>query len=405
MEQEKTIEDILDSLSPEDRAQLQQGLNFQRKTYAVLHFLLTFATVIVIWFIFKNWLLTLGIYLLGHIMLPVFGNLITQRGEYEVNHIIVGVGEDMRVIYGNFTKHYGILAVLRDTLFYGVVILAAFVFVAGALPKLVMLPFIIAVLFFALFRLMLYPIAEDVVQFFSKTDKQKMLDSLKKKLSWAVVILGCLSMVAFPAYVSSAGKAKINLNSIMANYYQSQNMENPYRDADLNKLSVEYTDMGLYGIFTYPEALELDCGLRYESASVKLYYNIFKNDWEVDVCTYVGEPQIVNPVTYKTDVDFSVDGGPQMPMTVSLTLESGPLSACRGRITFADQSTGEVQYTSWFTTAPYKNYPEGYPMKLDDPFPLAYFNVGTFCLNFEHIHESISIDTTNGVLNLSLAQE
>ena len=106
--------------APEDASEVLERFSRRyRKVYAALHFSLVTAILVAgtVWL--DNWVYALLIYIGVRLLLPKGMELFSFMGDYETDSMVVGVGEHVRTIHGNFTEHYGIFSVLRDLLIYG----------------------------------------------------------------------------------------------------------------------------------------------------------------------------------------------------------------------------------------------------------------------------------------------
>ena len=138
--------DTIDGLgeAPDDIYDIMERFQKKyRKLYAVLHFSLVIAILVVgtVWL--KNWVYAAAIYIAGRLLLPKAVELFSSMGDYETDSRVVGTGEHLRVVFGHFTERYGIFSVLRDLLIYGIAVLLGTGFVLSLLPSTVGTPLLI----------------------------------------------------------------------------------------------------------------------------------------------------------------------------------------------------------------------------------------------------------------------
>ncbi len=391
--------------APEDASEVLERFSRRyRKVYAALHFSLVTAILVAgtVWL--DNWVYALLIYIGVRLLLPKGMELFSFMGDYETDSMVVGVGEHVRTIYGNFTEHYGIFSVLRDLLIYGIVCLVAVGFVYSLLPNTIGGPLVMTAIGAALFNLLVFPLIEDVVQFFAAKDQKERLDDIKLALSGLIVILGLIGTVIYPIYVAVAATSNLDINQAMADYYEELGDPDPYQNIDMSDVSVEYSDLRTKCTLTYTGAIDLGYGYIYGGAEMHLKYRVTQGKWQVSEYEYTGVPSINQKITYKGESQYEVGSHYKGLAVLTLTLEPGALEDGSGEIVIIDKASGENLFTSKFTTKPYSDLEDAYPITLETPFPMAYFGVSDFYFSFEKDLKTIKVDAATAIVDMVLTE-
>ena len=379
---------------------------FQRKyrrLYAVLHFSLVMAILIVgiVWL--KSWIYGAAIYIAGRLLLPKALELIASMGDYETYSREVGTGEHLRVIYGHFTEHYGIFSVLRDLLIYGITVLLGTGFVISLLPSTVGTPLLISAIVLAFFYILLFPLVEDVVQFFSDVDRKEWLDDIKLTISGVIVVLGLIATVVYPTYVAIAATANLDVNKALADYYEELGDPDPYANIDLSDVQVDYSDLRAKCTFSYAGELDLGYGYTYGGAEMLMHYNVGKGKWQVVSYEYTDTPSINKQITYTGEGQFIAKDYVGV-VVLHLTLNPGAIEGSGGVVSIVDKASSMEVFTSDFTIEAYSSLEQGYPMLLETPFPMQYFSVARFHFSLDKELKDIEINAAGGKLNLVLSE-
>lgn len=379
---------------------------FQRKyrrLYAVLHFSLAIAILVVgtVWL--KNWVYAAAIYIAGRLLLPKAVELFSSMGDYETDSRVVGTGEHLRTIHGRFTEHYGIFSVLRDLLIYGIAVLLGTGFVLSLLPSTVGTPLLISAIVLAFFYILLFPLVEDVVQFFSDVDRKEALDNIKLTISGIIVVLGLIATVVYPTYVAIAATANLDVNEALADYYEKLGDPDPYANIDLSDVEVDYSDLRAKCTFDYTGELDLGFGYVYGGAEMSMHYDVGKGKWQVRTYEYTGTPSINKQITYTGEGQFTAKDYEGV-VELHLTLNPGAIEGSSGVVTIIDKASGKEVFASNFTIEAYSDLEQGYPMLLETPFQMQYFGVSRFHFSIDKELKDITVNAAGGKLDLVLSE-
>ena len=390
--------------APDDATDVLE--RFQRKyrrLYAALHFSLVMVILIVgaVWL--KNWVYAAAIYIAGRLLLPKALELFSSMGDYETDSRVVGTGEHLRVIFGHFTEHYGIFSALRDLLIYGIAVLLGTGFVLSLLPSTVGTPLLISAIVLAVFYILLFPLVEDVVQFFSEVDKKEALDNIKLTISGIIVVLGLIATIVYPTYVAIAATANLDVNEALADYYEKLGDPDPYANIDLSDAQVDYSDLRAKCTFDYTGELDLGYGYSYGGAEMLMHYNVGKGKWQVVSYEYTDTPSINKQITYTGEGQFMAKDFEGL-VELHLTLNPGAIEGSSGVVSIVDKASGKEVYASSFTIEAYSSLEQGYPMLLETPFPMQYFSVARFHFSLDKELKDIKINAAGGKLDLVLSE-
>ena len=344
------------------------------KRYSIFHAILTVLVLVVTCLISQNLFITLVLYALFLLFLPVLARLISEIGWHEVGPASFGVGENTHVETESHLEFYGPLSVLRDYLFYIVGCSIPLTIVYFVLPETIFLPIFATALIFVIFHFIVHPLIKDLVWIFARKDPSALISGLYITFTCLIIVAGIVGTAAFAAISAKKSKENLDVNALLEQHFENLQQRNPYMDMDMNEAEVDFSKLSTRATLIFNEPIVSDSGISYPGSEMKLSYIVNTGEWMIISHNFTGEPDIVSTVVYVGENQLEI-GGYSGLAQVEVTVFSKTADGGSGVIKIIDKATSAEVYASPFTFDGHVDVWGNVTFKFENPLNLGPWEV------------------------------
>lgn len=337
-------------------AQAQQERAFKKK-YALSHFIVTAVAYGLGCILFKSLITGIIVYLISLYFIPKVIKVFESIGWYEAPDQSARYINSTKIVDGKKYVYYGGLGALWDSLVgvVGGLCIASIpvVVLYFLVPISIIIPLVGGIVVYLLLNMIVFPLFQDVVWFFSWDELDAKLENIYTKILLGVVALSLVAAVVYPIYSVSHAKATMDTNEILAAHFEEREQENPYENVDLSNAKVEYSKFATKANVVYDEPIDAGNGWVYSGCSFEFKYVV--NKWTVISHSFDEDPTYRGAATYTTEGPFEMkgySGEVKVTLTVSALEDDGSGS---GNLCVTDLQTGEEVYATDFAFGAERN--------------------------------------------------